>query len=303
MKIAVTGATGFIGRKLVSQLLSLDHAVRVLGRDREKASRLFGDTIEFHEWSSELTQCPKGALQGADAVIHLAGEGIADRRWTEARKKRLEDSRVLGTRNIVSTLKLLGPLGPKSFVCASAIGFYGDRKDEILSEASSPGTGFLAHVCSSWEKEALEAAATIRTVTVRIGIVLGKEGGALKKLLPLFRLGIGGPVGDGQQWMSWIHVDDLARLLIEASTNPKYHFAVNGVAPKPVTNKEFARALGKVLHRPAVLPAPALALKLVMGELSALVLDSQRVFPNVAEENQFSFRFPELGAALKDVTA
>ncbi len=301
MKFAITGATGFIGKKLVSELLGSEHSVRVLGRSAEKVAHLFGNAVEFQAWNPALPNAPKEALRGVDAVIHLAGEGIADRRWSTSQKERIHKSRVDGTRNIVSTLNMMGESGPKTFVCASAIGFYGDRDDEILTETSSPGKGFLSQVCSDWEKEAALTSPSIRAVTIRTGIVLGKEGGALKKLLPIFSTGMGGPVGNGRQWMSWIHVDDLVRLFIEAATNPKYRANVNGVAPGPVTNAEFSKVLGKALHRPAFLPAPAFALKLFMGELSVLVLSSQRVLPKVAEENGFSFRFPKLAEALEDI--
>lgn len=301
MKFAIIGATGFVGKKLVSELLRSEHSVRVLGRSAEKVARLFGNAVEFQAWNPASPHAPKEALQGVDAIIHLAGEGIADKRWSTSQKQRIHLSRVDGTRNIVSTLKIMGESGPKTLVCASAIGFYGDRHDEILTEASPPGNGFLSQVCIDWEKEAALTPPSIRTVSIRIGIVLGKEGGAVKKLLPIFATGMGGPVGNGRQWMSWIHVDDLVRLLVEAATNPKYRGKVNGVAPGPVTNAEFSNVLGKALHRPAFLPAPAFALKLLMGELSVLVLSSQRVLPKVAEENGFSFRFPMLEGALLDI--
>lgn len=301
MHFAVTGATGFIGQKLVAELLRSGHSVRVLGRSGAKATHLFGNSVQFHPWDCALPAAAPEPLSGADVVIHLAGEGIAEKRWSRKQKDRILRSRVEGTRNIVSTLELLGRSAPKTLVCASAIGFYGDRADEILTEAAPKGTGFLSQVCAEWEREASLAPATVRSVSMRIGIVLGKQGGALKKLLPLFSVGLGGPVDGGRQWMSWIHVDDLVALLIEASLNPKYLAQVNAVTNTPVTNAQFSTILGKALHRPAFLPAPAFALKLVMGELSDLVLTSQRVLPNVAKENHYIFRYPNLEEALNQI--
>lgn len=244
---------------------------------------------------------PSSDVDGIEAVIHLAGEGIAERRWSAQQKKRIYDSRIVGTRNLILGLSDSPGKTPPVLVCSSAIGFYGDRGDEKLTEKSVRGHDFLSDVCADWEKEVSRASAEIRTVSIRTGIVLGREGGALKKLLPLFQLGLGGPVGDGKQWMSWIHVEDLVRLYVEAATKRQYKGPVNGVAPGAVTNRDFSKALGSALHRPSFLPAPAFALKAAMGELSTLVLSSQRVVPQSAIENGFSFRFPEIQSALTEI--
>ncbi len=300
MNFLVSGATGFIGKRLVTELLKEGHSVRVFGRNQSKVESCFGNAVSFAQWEPAIQAPPATAFQGIDAIIHLAGEGIADKRWSKTQKQRIYDSRILGTRHLVEAVNAL-PTQPQSIVFGSAIGFYGDRKAEILSETSSGGTGFLADVCRDWELESQKLSPQIRRVNIRTGIVLGKEGGALKKLLPIFKMGMGGPVGNGEQWMSWIHIDDLVRLFIEAASNSSYQGPVNGVAPNPVTNKDFSKALGKALHRPAILPAPAIALKIAMGELSSLVLESQRVLPKVALDHQFQFRFSQVDVALDEI--
>lgn len=299
MIFTVTGATGFIGKKLVYKLLSEQHLVRVLGRNRGRVDQAFDRLVEFFEYGNQ--KATEEALKGADCLIHLAGEGIADHRWTTAQKDKILKSRVSGTEDLVRALHRLGKTGPKSFVCASAIGFYGDRQSEILYETSPPGTGFLAEVCTAWEKAALDSPPNVRTVSLRLGIVLGREGGFLKRVLPIFRTGMGGPLGGGRQWMSWIHRDDLVRLIIEAATNPSYVGPINAVAPHPETNANFSRKLGIALHRPAFIPTPAFILKLAMGDLSELALASQRVIPMMAQQLGFHFQFGELSTALADL--
>lgn len=297
MRFLISGSTGFIGKKLVTNLLNEGHEVRALSRRPETVRKLFGGKVRGWEWEASHKPVPRESLEGVDSVIHLAGEGIADKRWTEARKKEIYDSRIDGTRVLVNAM-LSQPVPPKSFVCASGVGFYGDRGDEILNENSKPGSDFLAKVCVGWEREAFAAKAKIRTCALRTGMVLGRDGGALKKLLPLFKLGLGGPVGNGRQWVSWIQVDDLVRLYIEAAGNSVYHGAVNAVAPNPVTNAQFSYSLGKAVHRPAFLPAPAFAVKLAMGELAVLVLSSQRALPDFATSHRFAFNFQNAQAAL-----
>jgi len=301
MRVAITGATGFIGKYLLEALLKDGITPVVLTRNVQSAQKSLGAAIEAHAWNPESELAPQKVLESVDAVIHLAGEGIANKRWSEKQKKKIMDSRVLGTRNLVSALNSLKGKKPKTVISASAIGFYGNRGSDVLNEKSLPGNGFLADVCLAWEQEAQKLDPSFRLVTPRIGIVLGREGGALAKLLPLFKLGGGGPVGSGNQYMSWIHVRDVAGMLVFALKNESVRGAMNAVAPAPVTNAEFSKALGKAVHRPAFMPAPAFAIKLAMGELSVLVLHSQRVLPETAQQNGYQFQFADIQSALNDL--
>jgi len=231
--------------------------------------------------------------------VHLAGENVAQR-WTGDAKRRIRESRELGTRRLVCALARL-PRRPSALVCASAIGYYGSRGDEILTESSAPGAGFLPEVCMAWEREAVAAEALgIRVVRVRIGILLDAGGGALQRMLPPFRLGVGGRLGDGRQWMSWIHRDDLSELFRLAVEKP-IRGPLNAVAPNPLANAGLTRELARAVHRPAVFPAPEFALRLMFGEMSEVLLSSQRVAPNAAASAGFVFRFPHLGPALADL--
>jgi hypothetical protein len=242
---------------------------------------------------------PEDGIRNANAVIHLAGEPVAQR-WSGDVKRRIRESRVVGTRNLVQSLaRLRNP--PQTLICASAVGYYGSRGDEVLREDSAPDHTFLAEVCRAWEEEAAAAEEfAIRVVRVRIGVVLDARGGALQRMLPPFRLGLGGKLGDGKQWMSWIHLADLAAMFQFAVENP-VRGVFNGVAPIPVTNADFTQALARVLHRPAIFPVPVLGLKLLFGEMSEVLLASQRILPAAAEAAGFKFRFPELGGALSDL--
>ena len=302
MKTVVTGATGFIGRPLVKDLLAAGHDVWVLSRDAKRAGRLLPVRCHCRQWNPEQ-RLDLAALGGVDAVIHLAGEGIADRRWTASRKKAIRDSRVGSTRAIVRGIESLpAERRPSVLISASAIGYYGDRGDEELSEQSAPGDGYLADVCRAWEQEALAAADLgVRTAVVRIGVVLGKQGGAVRRLLLPFRLGLGGRVGTGAQWMSWIHLDDLVGLFRYVLEHERAEGPINGVAPGPVTNALFTSELGRVLHRPTVIPTPAAALGVVLGEMSSVLTASQRVGPAAALRFGFQFRFPRLAEALDDI--
>jgi uncharacterized protein (TIGR01777 family) len=281
MRIVLTGASGFIGGRLVPRLRARGHEC-VLMKHGEG-------------W-------PPGALDGADAVIHLAGEPVAQR-WNDAVKRHIRDSRVEGTRKLVRAIAAAKPK-PAVLVSGSAIGIYGSRSDEILTESSSPGDGFLADATREWESAADEAAALgIRVVKIRTGIALGPEGGTMKKLLPIFRAGFGGRVASGRQWMSWIHADDLADLFMFAIRQETVHGVLNGTAPDPVTNVAFTRELAGTLHRPAVFPVPLFALRFLYGEMADVVVASQRVLPRAAEEAGFRFRYPELRAALEALLA
>jgi hypothetical protein len=292
VRITVTGASGFIGRRLVERLQAGAHAVSVLGRKP-------AGTLPFFFWEAGgENRPPEESLREADAVVHLAGEPVAQR-WTPEAKRRIRLSRVAGTRRLVEALAAL-PRRPTVLICASAIGFYGARGEEILTEASPPGAGFLAEVCAGWEQAAAAAEALgLRVVRLRIGMVLGPDGGALARMLPPFKLGLGGRLGDGRQWMSWIHRDDLVELIRFAVEEPVLAGAVNAVAPAPVTNAEFTRRLAAALHRPALFPVPAVALRALFGEMASVVLDSQRVAPAAAQAAGFAFRYPELGSALR----
>ncbi len=292
-RVLITGATGLIGSKLVAEL---PRAV-VLSRDAGSARRKLG-VQEAYAWSPEAGPPPAAALESLEAVVHLAGDPVAEGRWTAEKKRRIRDSRVLGTRNLVAALAS-ARARPRVLVCASAVGFYGDRGDELLDEASAAGRGFLPDVCQAWEREA-EAARSLdmRVVRLRIGVVLAREGGALAKLLPPFRLGAGGRLGSGKQWIPWIHVDDLVHLFLHAIGHEQVAGPMNATAPAPVTNADFTRALGRVLHRPALLPVPGLALRLLLGEMSEVLTASQRVLPKVAEHTGYAFRHAELDHAL-----
>ena len=290
MKIALTGATGFIGRALISLLETEGHSLVTLTREPRGRPGHFA-------WSPIAEVAPAAALEGAEAVIHLAGEPVAQR-WTAEAKQRIRDSRVLGTRNLVQGVRALD-LRPKTLICASAIGYYGDRGDEALAESSDPGNGFLADTCVEWEDEAQAAQSLgIRVVRLRIGVVLGIGGGALEKMLPPFRLGVGGRLGDGRQWMSWIHLTDLARMIDWALKVTDVTGALNGTSPNPVTNAVFTQRLAEALGRRAIFSVPSLAMRLMYGEMAEVVLGSQRVLPRVALNAGFRFEFPGLDSAL-----
>lgn len=311
MKILLTGATGLVGRELGLELVRQGHSLVVTTRTpaKWKGSLPFPATLIAWDGKSEV---PEPAFEGVEAVIHLAGESIASGRWTEERKRSILDSRVQSTRRLVAGISRAVASGQsiRTLVCASAVGIYGDRAEEQLAEDAptcegDPGAGaveFLAHVCREWEKAATEGLpGSVRAAQVRIGIVLSSQGGALAELLPVFRKGAGGPLGGGRQWMSWIHLSDLARLFCHVLSTPEIRGAVNGVAPGAVTNRDFSRELGAVLHRPAVLPAPGAALKVVLGAFAQALLSSQRVVPSKAQQSGFKFRFETLGPALKDL--
>jgi uncharacterized protein len=296
MKIAITGATGFVGSRLTNRLLDAGHNIHALVRRR--AYGLPG-VDKIYEWDSAQGEPPPESLEGVDAVIHLAGEPVA-RRWTPEVKRLIHASRVVGTRHLVNALSTQAHR-PRVLICASAIGIYGSRGDEVLTEASRPGSDFLAGVVVGWEKSAeLAEALGIRVVRLRLGVVLG-PGGALEKMLPPFRFGVGGRIGSGQQWMSWIHIEDVIRLIQFALQNDTIAGPMNATAPNPVTNAEFTRELGATLHRPAVLPVPKFALKMLFGEMAEVITASQHVVPAVAQRAGFSFQFPELEAALNQI--
>jgi hypothetical protein len=245
---------------------------------------------------------PTAAFADVEAVFHLAGEPVAQGRWTAAKKRRIRDSRVLGTRNLVTSIGNMLPR-PRVLICASATGYYGDRGAELLDESSPSGQGFLAEVCRAWEAEALEAEKHgVRVVLARLGVVLAPRGGALERMLLPFRLGLGGKLGSGQQWMSWIHVDDAVGLLLHAAERKDVRGPINLVSPTPVSNQDFTRELARALGRPALFAVPRLALNLALGEVSDVLLESQRVVPKLARQSGYAFAYPELGPALAACT-
>lgn len=294
MRILVTGSHGLVGSALVKALVEDGHEVVRLVR----GERAFGSPDI--EWHPEQGAADPGQFEGLEAVFHLAGESIASGRWTEAKKRAIRDSRVRDTRLLSETLGALSQR-PSVFVCASAIGFYGSRGDELLTEESGPGDDFLASVCVEWEHATQPAVEQgIRTVNARFGIILDRNGGALAKMLTPFRMGIGGRVGDGKQWMSWIALQDVVAGLKFMLLDPRARGPVNFVAPEPVTNAEFTATLGRVLSRPAFFPIPAFGARLAFGEMGdALLLSSQRVEPAVLEDKGFPFYWPTLEPALR----
>jgi uncharacterized protein (TIGR01777 family) len=300
MNILITGATGFVGRRLCEMLHQAGHTVRALSRDSVAAKQRVPLLKEVFPWNPLQELPPLQAFEGCDAVINLAGESIAGR-WTAPKKQLIRDSRVLGTKNLVNAFAQLSSR-PKVLISASAIGYYGDRGEETLTEDAAPGSDFLAQVCRDWENEALKAESPgMRVVRLRIGLVLGRGGGTLQALLPLFRVGLGGPLGSGRQWWSWIHRDDLCRLIVQILANENVSGPVNATAPQPVRQKEFAQVLGRVLRRPAFLPTPAFALKIALGEFADGILASQRALPRRAQEMGYRFQFEELEGALREI--
>jgi uncharacterized protein (TIGR01777 family) len=300
MKILITGATGFIGRQVTLYLRERGHEIVVLTRDSEKAPVRLPIACPVFSWKGAEQPPPREAFADVDAVVHLAGENIINR-WTPSRKKEIIRSRAESTRQLVTAMQELDHK-PKVFVCASAIGYYGDRGDEALDESAGPGEGFLPNLCRQWEQAARQAEESgIRVVSLRIGVVLGHDGGALQPMLPPFRMGLGGKVGSGKQWMSWIHVRDLAGLILHAIETDTVKGPVNAVGPHPASNVVFTQTLAMVLKRPHLFAVPEFVLKIIIGETSQVVLTSQRVIARKAIESGYEFAFVELKSALEDI--
>lgn len=292
MQIGLTGASGFVGRALVRAATRRGHEVVAFSRDPK---RVVHDTIETRAFST--TAAPD--FRGCEAIVHLAGENIAGF-WTAAKKRRIRESRIEGARRVVEGIRAASP---EVFVCASAIGYYAGGGETELHEDAPPGRGFLAEVCQATEREAIAAENTCRVARLRFGIVLGPGGGALGQMLPVFRLGLGGKLGDGRQWWSWIHLEDLATMLLFAVENMEVRGVLNATSPWPVRNADFTRVLAKLLHRPAFTRVPRWALKLLFRDLAGEFLESRRVAPAAATALDFPFKFPELEPALRDALA
>ncbi|KAL6211473.1 hypothetical protein ACLB2K_016699 [Fragaria x ananassa] len=300
MTVSVTGATGFIGRRLVQRLHADNHSVHVLTRSRSKAELIFpvkdfpGIVIaEEPEW--------KDSIRGSTGVVNLAGLPISTR-WTSEIKKEIKQSRIRVTSKVIDLINdLPDAVRPSVLVSATAVGYYGTSETRVFDEQSPSGNDYLAEVCREWEGTALKVNQDVQLALIRIGVVLGKDGGALAKMIPLFMVFAGGPLGSGKQWFSWIHLDDIVNLIYEALTNPSYKGVINGTAPNPVRFVEMCQHLGNVLGRPSWLPVPDFALKAVLGEGAAVVLDGQRVLPLKAQELGFSFKYSYIKDALKSI--
>jgi len=290
MRVTITGASGLIGTQLVERLRARGDDVTTLSRSPSSPGAV--------RWLPEEEPAPTAALAGRDAVVHLAGENVAQR-WTDGAKRRILSSRELGTRNLVAGIEAADPR-PRVLVSSSAVGFYGPHGDERLDEQTAAGSDFLAEVCLVWEREARRAADLgLRVVIVRTGVVLDQGGGALAKMLPFFKLCVGGPVAGGGQYLPWIHVDDVVGLYLAALDGDAWEGPVNASTPEPVTNKVFSKALGRALHRPAFAPVPGLAVRALYGEMAEIVTKGQRVIPRRAQELGYTFAHPDLDEALR----
>jgi uncharacterized protein (TIGR01777 family) len=297
MRVTITGASGLIGTRLVRALQARGDDVTVLSRDPARASQALG--VEAAAWRPTEEPAPVAALAGRDAVVHLAGERV-DQRWTDDARAAIRASRDAGTRHLVDGLRGAEPR-PGALVSSSAVGYYGARGDEVVDESTPAGDGFLAGVCAAWEARAERAEELgLRVVRVRTGVVLDSSGGALARMLTPFKLGVGGPVAGGDQYMPWIHVDDLVGIYLAAIDGAGWSGPVNASAPEPVTNATFSKALGQALHRPALLPIPGFALQLLYGDMAEVVTTGQRAVPRRALELGYEFRHPELDEALRD---
>jgi uncharacterized protein (TIGR01777 family) len=302
MRVTVTGATGLIGPHVIGALQQRGAQVSVLTRDAERARKRLDEAalaaVEAFDWDLLNEPAPAQALEGRDAVVHLAGENVAQR-WSASAKEAIRESRVTGTRNLLAGLRA-AENAPGTLVSSSAIGYYGARGEEPLDEEAPPGSDFLAEVCVEWERESEKASSELgmRVVLVRTGVVLDKSGGALEKMLPPFRLGVGGPVAGGRQFISWIHRDDVVGMIVTALGDKRWSGAVNATAPEPLSNRDFSHALGRALHRPALLPVPGIALQLLYGEMAEIVTEGARVVPAKPLVLGYEFLHPQLGEAL-----
>ncbi len=296
-RVTVTGATGLLGPRLVAALRERGDQVTVLSRDPQRARQTLGQ-VRALAWDLLREPAPAQALEGADAIVHLAGENVAQR-WSESARRAIRESRVTGTRNLVDGLRAAGEQRPTVLVSGSAVGYYGEHGEEPLDEEAAPGEDFLAQVCVQWEQEAQRAGELgLRAVQLRTGVVLDRAGGALAKMLPVFRAGVGGPVAGGRQFVSWVHPDDVVGIALAAIADERLEGPVNATAPEPVSNRELSRALARTLHRPALAPVPGLALRMLYGDMARVVTTGARVLPAKALMAGYEFRYPHVQEAL-----
>lgn len=296
MKVLLTGGTGFIGKELCHSLLAKNHHLTVFSRKPDKVAALCGDSVKAISQLQQLT-----TADSFDAIINLAGEGIADARWSKSRKRQLLDSRIDTTKQLIAYIKR-AQNKPEILISGSAVGYYGNSGSKILNEQSLPHQEFSHHLCSLWESAALEAERfSVRTCIVRTGLVIGNDGGFIKRILLPFKLGLGGPIADGSQWMSWVHLTDFIGIIDKLLNSGTLQGVFNASAPEPVTNAVFTKTLAQVVNRPAFIPAPALLLKILLGEMAELLISGQRVLPTRLEKAGFEFKFKSLTSALTDV--
>ncbi|MDT3694754.1 MAG: TIGR01777 family oxidoreductase [Ignavibacterium sp.] len=300
-RIVVTGATGLIGKKLVDSLIKMKYEVIAFSRNAEKAKLLLPDANKFVSWDYTKPNEWRSEIENSFAIIHLAGNNLFEKRWNEKFKSKILESRELSTRNLIEAVKS-STNKPGVFICASGIGIYGDRADELLKEESLNGNDFLADVCKVWENESRKVEEFgVRSVQIRTGLVLSTEDGALKQMLPAFKFFVGGPLGSGKQWSSWLHIDDIVKIYLYALEGNSISGPVNAVSPNPVTMWEFAKTLGKVLNRPSIFPVPKFVLKLVIGEAAEVVTASQKVVPDKLIKCGYKFKFDNIETALRDL--
>jgi uncharacterized protein (TIGR01777 family) len=299
MKVFITGGTGFVGSNLTRHLVDKGHEVTILAR-KEPAKRPFGPQVRYIAADATRPGTWQDAVAEHDVLVNLAGVSIF-KRWDDSYKKLLRDSRILTTRNLVQAIPA-SSADNMLLISTSAVGYYGMTQDEVHAEDSRPGSDFLAMLARDWEAEALQAqTGGTRVVITRFGVVLGNDAGALAQMALLFRFFVGGPVGNGRQWVSWIHIEDLCRAMLFVMENPAIRGPVNFTAPEPVRNRELSKAIGKALHRPSFMPAPGFMIKLVMGEFGSVILEGQRVVPTVLQHSGFSFVYPEIEGAVQNL--
>lgn len=300
-KIIITGATGLIGQQLTIKLTDMGYKITIFTRNPDNAQKKLPNVHKVVKWEYDYVDEWLHELESVDAVIHLAGANLSTKRWNKEYKKLLYDSRIISTKKLIEAIKTV-ERKPKIFITASAIGYYGNRSDEILTEESEPGKDFLANLCNDWEKEAKNVEQFgVRSVQIRTGLTLSRNEGALKQMLPAFKYFIGGPLGNGKQWYSWLHIEDIVNIYVKALESEILSGPINAVSPNPVTMKKFAKILGDVLHRPSFFSVPKIILLTVIGQVAEVVTSSQRVVPEKLLNSSFKFKFEKLEDALRDI--
>ncbi len=300
IKVLVFGGTGFIGERLINLLTKMQYEVVIMTRNVEKAKAKFGDNIQFCKWSNLfIKSCDE--LNNIDVIINLTGESIGSGRWTKTKKEEILNSRINATRAIVDAIENK-VFKPKTLINASAVGYYGPQDDKKITEEHPSGQDFLADVCTAWEQEARKVEAFgLRVVIIRIGIVLGDSGGTLKQMALPYKFYLGGPIGSGKQWISWIHIDDLINIINTSINNEQIEGSVNATAPNPVTMNEFSKTLGKTLNKPSIFKVPTFIIRLILGEMSDIIINGQRVIPKKLIEAEYEYKYPILSKALKEI--